>query len=356
MGRHILLLAVLLAAGCDNSGSSTSDDAGAAAAKSVPPVAATGAGCAGIAGDPPRPQTQSVDGILANLYLIAGLCTVRGGEVLSWTDPGGTARQACLHLPAASSPDHPLPLVTFLHGSLFPGDPQTFTLVSALEDKIDTADLTGDPARPGFALLVVEGRDTQHYYPTPDDTGWGWDNWYRNFDRLSPDLNVDAATVDHFITTVRERGIADPKRLYMTGWSNGAAMSILYGLNTPGIAATSVYSPPEAFSDVADPCAQPLFGNNLRPIMTVHNSCDIIGICITGGEGLKRKVATTMPGLTLRSVIIDVQQNEVAACDPSCAYDGSAVDAVSPGALLHLRWPQNWTDEMLHFLRDHPLP
>jgi predicted esterase len=358
--RKLLWMApALLLGGCGNNnvGGDSPVQAPVERADAVAPVAATGAGCAGIFGDPPRPPTQSVDGTLAQVYLeAANLCTARGGEVLTWTDAASNARQACLHTPAAASTAHPLPLVTFLHGSLFPGDPQTATPVSNLEDQVDTADLTGDPARAGFSLLVIEGRDTQHFYPMPDDTGWGWDNWYRNFDRNDPQLNLDAAAIDHFIAAVRARGTVDAKRLYLSGWSNGAAMAILYGLNTPGIAATSVYSPPEPFSDVDDPCAQPPFGDNLRPIMTVHNSCDIIGICITGGEGFRDKVAKVMPGLTLRTAIIDVQQNEVQACDASCAYDASSpASAATPGALLHLRWPTNWTVTMLNFLRDHPL-
>ena len=82
----------------------------------------------------------------------------------------------------------------------------------------DTADLSGDPARPGFIVVAPEGRATTHFYPAPDDQGSGWDNWYRQLDRRGRDLvvdgvtyaqNVDAATIDHFIDEVIATGKVD---------------------------------------------------------------------------------------------------------------------------------------------------
>lgn len=352
--RKVLTLATaVLLAGCggsDPSGASTP----AGKADAVAPVAATGSGCAGIYGNPPRQTNPSLQGQLASLYYLAGLCELRGGEELEWSDPDGTPRLACLFAAPQAGPDNPLPLVTFLGGSIFPGDPQA--ILSGLEASVETYALSGDASRPGFSLLIVEGRDKEHFYPFPDDHALGFDNWYRNFDRNDPALNVDAATIDHYIAEVAARGIVDAKRRYMMGWSNGASMALLYGLNTPGIAATAVYSSPEPFSDVADPCAQPPFGDNLRPQMTVHNACDIIGLCQTGALGYRDRIAVGIPQLELRTVLIDELQNETGACVASCAYDGESLDLLSPGSLYHLRWPTQWNDDFLGFLRDRPLP
>jgi len=345
------LLAAALA-GCGAGGGGAAD--APAAARAVAPAPATGAGCAGIHGDPPRALTTSPSSVNDLPFQLLQACTAGGGEVLDWTDNEGTPRKACLYVPEGATPQTPLPLLTFLQGSVFSADAQT--VLSFLQFVNRSADLTGDPARPGTILLVPYGRDTEHYYPYPDDTGLGWDNWYRNFDRADPAINADVAAIDHFIAAVKARGIVDGRRVYMSGWSNGAAMALLYALNTPGIAATAVYSAPEPFSDVQDPCAQTPFGNNLRPLMTIHNDCDVIGICQTGALGFRERMRSHLPQVEYRSVIIDPLQQEVDACQASCASQEIPATVVSTGLLRHLTWPSLWTDRMFEFLRERPLP
>jgi hypothetical protein len=356
------LLAAALVSACGGGGGGSGNDgltpgsaaSGSLDARAVPAVAAPGAECAGVYGDPPRETEPSLSGTLASLYYVLPACALRGGEVLRWDDADGTARRACLFTPANATAATPMPLVTFLPGSVFPGDPQT--LVAALDGQARRrGDLTGDPSRPGFNLLIVEGRDKKHFYPFPDHHALGFDHWYRNLNRNDPGINVDVATIDHFIGEVKARGIVDSRRVYMMGWSNGASMAILYALNTPGIAATAVYSSPNPFTDVGDPCAQEPFGNNLRPIMTVHNRCDIIGICSTGSQAFHRSLDDRIPQLEHRGVIIDALQGEVEACDARCDFSGAYADAFTAGALFHVRWPYAWTDEMLRFLRERPL-
>ncbi|MGH8457270.1 MAG: PHB depolymerase family esterase, partial [Stenotrophobium sp.] len=266
-------------------------------------------------------------------------------------------RNACLINPAGASAQHPLPLLVYLNPSLFSAD-KTAPLTGFVTDAA-SADLTGDPARKGFILLMPEGRDTHHYYPFPDDTGVGWDNWYRNLDRSSPALNVDVAAIDHFIAAVKDTGIVDTRRIYMSGWSNGAAMAQLYALNTPGIAAAAVYSSPDPFSDVADPGAQTPFATALTPLMDIHNQCDIIGICQTGTK-FHQTLNNLYPKLVQRPVIIDELFNEVQACDAACADQtvvpsGPSGALGSVGAVNHLRWPLTWNTQMYAFLRAHPL-
>ncbi len=321
--------------------------------EAVEPKPAAGEACNGIYGNPPSVTASSPQGMLASLYPVELSCPLGGGEYLTWKDSMGTPREACLRIPPQASSAAPLPLLVFLHGSLFPGDPQT--VLTGFDRDFLSADLSADPARPGFILLMVEGRDKRHHYPYPDDHAWGYDNWYRNFDRSDPDMNVDAATIDHFIDQVLKRGIVDDNRLYLTGWSNGAAMAMLYALNTPGIAATAVYSNPDPFTDVEDPCAQEPFGNNLRPIMTIHNDCDIIGICMTGAEALRDKMRAVMPQVEYQSLILDGLGNAVDACDASCGYDSSdPLSMVTIGAVRHLIWPRSRNADLYRFLRDRP--
>ncbi len=341
----LLCCAVLAACGGNSSGT------GQAAAVPPAPTPAPGAKCDLRYGNPPRPETSSANGALA----LVALCTRLYGESLSWTDANSRPRAACLVSPPGTTAVSPRPLLVWLHPSLFPVDS---VLLTDLPGRIVTADLSGDPARPGFSLLLVAGRDSEHFYPFPDDTGLGWDNWYRNLDRSSPTLNVDVAAIDHFIATVRARGTVDPKRVYLSGWSNGSAMAELYGLNTPGIAAAAVYSAPNPFDDSTDPCPQAAFGNNRLALLHVGNQCDVIGIC-DSSEALLSELAGRGLAAPVASIRVGNLLEEVQGCSAACAAPSDPSDlfaANQQGTANHLRWPFGYTDRMLNFLRDHPLP
>src|SRR5436305_5598458 len=91
------------------------------------------------------------------------LTCVGGTAIAPCNDSEGTERRACLYEPAAASTAAPLPLVVYLHPSLFTAD--TLPTVTNILSFQDTADLSGDPARPGFIVVAPEGRATTHYYP-----------------------------------------------------------------------------------------------------------------------------------------------------------------------------------------------
>src|SRR6185369_5085580 len=184
--------------------------------------------------------------------------TCLGGERIGpWLDPDGTPRHACLYEPASAAASKPLPLVVYLQPSLFTADT---IQVTNLLDFLDSANLTGDRSRPGFFLLAPEGRFTNHFYPPPDDRGTGWDNWYRQLepggvqvDGVTYPQNVDAAAIDHFIAALTATGRIDMRRIYVTGWSNGAAMAYLYALDRPQVASIAVYTAPNPFRAFNDP-------------------------------------------------------------------------------------------------------
>jgi len=291
-----------------------------------------------------------------------------------WKDRDGIERHACLYEPADVSSAKPLPLVVFIHPSLFPAD--VLEHWTNLLDHLATANLSGDPARPGLILLAPEGRDIHHYYPPPDASGLGWDNWYRQFDPggdITRDghlyaKNVDATAIDHFIAEEVATGKVDRDRIYLAGWSNGGSMAYAYGLNRPNIAAAAIYSAPDPYHLAPDSCPQqpvataPSVDTQLQiinphlPTYQVHNSCDIAGICPNIGFFLGQLRAL---GSDASDVIIDHDQNQVDRCDDSCGTsiegDLSNFNAATHGALNHLRWPDKWTAKMIDFLRDHPL-
>ena len=300
------------------------------------------------------------------------------GELLGpWKDGDGTDRYACLlYGPASRKPGRRLPLLVYLHPSLF----GTWTLKHTNLLELQGASMLGDgSAGSGYMVLAPQGRNTAHYYPWPDNRGIGWDNWYR---QLSPagDVkigqtiypeNVDAATIDHFIAEAAHAGKVDTRRIYVTGWSNGAAMGLLYALNRPNVAAVAVYSGPDPFGALGDPCHQKPVGgapandrevriyNPRVPVMTVHNACDIAGIC-PNAEKLVAELRVA--GVGVEDVIVDSNGKRVDACADYCGADpnGGLSLLHNPWAWLvglrhHERWPSPWTPAMLEFFRAHPL-
>jgi len=361
--RGGLALAALTLAGLGLSACGGSSSPGSSASAASPTQAAansTGPGvtdtksCDTPYGDPPAAVSTLLSGdgagALADLLSVLNQCGLVGGKTLSWTDASNESRKACLFTPPNASKTTQLPLLVFLQGSLFPAPPQLI-----LNDWIpltQTADLTGDTQRPGFILLLPIGRNTHHFYPFPDNYALGWDNWYRNLDRSSADLNLDVAAIDQFIAQVQALGIVDSNRVYATGWSNGAALAELYALNTPSIAAAAVYSAPAPFSDVQDPCYQTPFATTMTPIMDIHNSCDIIGTCQTS-TAFHQTLAKIYPQLPQNVVIVDSSKNVVQSCNAACASQSIELDPL--GNVNHIIWPQSQNDAMFTWLREHPL-
>jgi poly(3-hydroxybutyrate) depolymerase len=224
----------------------------------------------------------------------------KGAGILGpWNDSDGTPRYACMYRPRQWSTR--LPLIVFLHPAEFTSDHVDNS--TNLLDFIDTYEFGS--GNPGFVVLAPQGRDTTHYYFAGDRTGTGWDNWYRQL-RLSPavtknaPLNVDAETIDHFISLVLATEKIDRKRIYLMGWSNGGAMTYLYGLNRKGIASIAVYSAPDPWADTDDPCeqipvrhrAKSIQESQLKvpsvPTYQVHNGCDLASLCPNAERMMRR--------------------------------------------------------------------
>jgi predicted esterase len=301
-----------------------------------------------------------------------------GGHLMGPSpDSDGTPRYACLYAPASASKSNPLPLLIYLHPSTVTADslPEGTNLLSFLK----TGNLSGNSAKLGFIALAPEGRNITHLFGPPgsfDSSGPGWDNWYR---QVAPtgDVtiagttypeNVDAATIDLFTAQVIATGKVDPNRIFLTGWSNGASMAVLYGLSRPNIAAIAPYSGPNPMGYLLDPCYQtPVTGtpasvaqlqlyNPGAPIDHVHNNCDIAGSC-PNAENLAMQLGAI--GVFVQDSIITGPQAPANECDFTCGddLDGSADETSlsSTGVKNHTRWPTQWTLGMLDFFRRHPL-
>lgn len=295
----------------------------------------------------------------------------KGLRLGPWPDSDGTERYACLFEPPQVSASKPLPMVVWLHPSLLPVISVQWWTDLLKHHKDD--DLSGDPQRPGFIVLAPAGRNTSHYYPWPDDNGTGWDNWYRQFSKTDVTVdgktykeNVDAAAIDHFIEAEVRTGKVDRSRIYVSGWSNGAAMAYAYGLSRPDIAAVGVFSSPNPYHMDPDACPQtPVAAaprndaeieifNPGAATYQVHNNCDIVGLC---PNSLSLEDQLRGAGVSTTDVIVDSARNQVSSCDASCGTNpaGEPHRLYLRGIYNHARWPDKWTGAMLEFFRQHPL-
>jgi len=327
-----------------------------------------GAGCSPF-GDAPAQVNQ---GWFAKV-VTAGSSACIGGRLLGpWSDLNGGARYACLYEPASQGEREPLPMVVFLHPSLTSAYSAIFTGLVGLTHKGVLS-----VENPGFILLAPQGRYTPHGYPGFDSKGLGWDNWYRQLSLAGAVVaqgvtyseNVDAAAIDHFVGEMAATGKVDRHRIYVMGWSNGAAMALLYALNRPWVAAGAVYSAPDPFSALFDACTQtpvavaPAGNGQARvfnprvPLMHVRNNCEIAGLCPNGSRFAARVRAL---GGSIEDVIINSSGGQVPSCDDSCGTDEMGLGQIGTVAALrglarHVRWPAQWNGRMLNFLKQHPL-
>ena len=379
--RRLALLAVL--AGCASAGpaaAASSEDAGAGAC-------ASGALCDGHGGlcrtpEPctatapcPHALTGIVRGTLSEPLTVPECRThVRtrpafdDGAPRLWTDAmNGQPRAACVFKPEGTATSAPRPLLVFLHGS--GGSARAIYDSTLLRAKAAGFDL-GDA--PGFILAADQGRNLP-----PSANGNPASARHELYDRnfaTSPDVR----NLDRLIDTLVSEGGVDARRIYLTGWSNGAFFSQLYALvrhetPTPGgnrIAAVAVFDgadPLEAPTPQTPGCAYRPYPRSSLPVFIVHRACSIVpcdaaqatsrgappGYDVRGWLGLLR---TTLGATDVTELLLDHHGAAVDACAVRCPGLEAIVD--------HIRWPDGLADgsgidrepEMLRYLAAHPLP
>ena len=288
---------------------------------------------------------------LQNLLDLVDLCLkIRGSiKIFQFNDSYGNQRLACLLITYSSQA---LPLLVWIPPSFFPS---LTILLTHLVYESKSANLTGTIDGPlGYHILIPFARTITLMYPIPDNQALGWDNWYRNYNRSDPALNVDVQTIDYFINQSihYESDVyhVDKSRIFMSGWSNGAAMAVEYALNTPGIAAAAVYSASDPYRDYKDPCAQVPYPTHFTPIRLVYNRCDILNFCRTGTAFIQDLNNRYPNVLIAEAIIIDIFFRITTTCNPLCN------DITNIGTFQHIRWPILVNDKLFFdFFRKHKL-
>lgn len=287
-----------------------------------------------------------------------------------WADSDGIKRYGCVYRPPGASASSPRPLVLYFHGS--GGSAQNVYNNTRLREKALDFDLSGDAARPGFILASVQGRYL--HWPTSHSDATHHDTYFRH------PTNPDVVNTDRLIDALVAENRVDPQRIYVMGWSNGAAFAELYallrhGAPTPGgnrVAAGAVYAfynPYENLSATQTPsCELNPYPTSTAPLYLLVRACDALTACSAaqeaafglppgyGAETWVGQLATGVGNPNVTFQIITGAGVAVTACAPV------ALCTETTGTINHLRWPDglmdgsgnDWEVPMLAFLRAHP--
>jgi poly(3-hydroxybutyrate) depolymerase len=316
----------------------------------------------------------------------------------------GFTRHACIYRPSGASTTSKRPLILWFH----PGGDGSADLAGSetgLLAKAESYDLTGDPTRPGFILVSVQGRNLRFPTAAPRD-GQHHDFYYR--DLRSPSSNPDIANTDTLIDTMVQEGMVDTSRIYVAGWSNGGFFGQLYAIArgataTAGgnrIAAAAVFAAADPFAGISyDPfnetsvsdgaaCGLAAYPVSDTPILIVYRTADSGVAC----DAMQAACFAAEPGHTTTQWLTDASQAGlqvhgllISGLETGAAFDLNATTCTDYSSACptgdcttvplshaclslvnHLRWPDgaynnppSGTDhevDMLQFLAAHPRP
>jgi len=304
----------------------------------------------------------------------AGKTVFDDGPARTWVDDAtGQTRAACVFKPVGTSAVSKRPLLVYLHGS--GGSASAIYDSTLLRAKAASFNLSADPGRLGFILVADQGRNLTNSNGNPASPHH---EFYLR-DLKSPSSSADIRSLDRLIDQVVAEGGVDEKRIYVTGWSNGAFFGQLYSIArhttaTPGgnkVAAVAVFDGANPFvrpNDNDAGCDYRVLPKAALPVMLVHRACSIVpcdeaqrtalggppGFAVTEwAESLRTKVgAVDVTQLTLNGMGV-----RVTSC-PAAALCSEALAKIN-----HVRWPdgvadgsgKDWEVDMLDYLRGHPL-
>jgi poly(3-hydroxybutyrate) depolymerase len=307
------------------------------------------------------------------------------GPPEQWTDVDGVIHYACLFKPGGTSPASPRPLLIYFHGA--GGNASHVYDVTGIRVKAIDYNLSGDPARLGFILASVQGRNL--HFPPGERPGRHHDYYYR--DLASPSTNPDVENVDQLIDTLVAQGGVDPQQIYVMGWSNGALFAQMYAIArfdtaTPGgnhVAAGAGYAfgnPFDNFSNAQTPsCELNPYPVSMVPLYLINRTCDALTGCnaeqeqkfhLPPGRSAEDWVTQLMNPSYVNDLNVTFQRIHLSTDLLAPGAAATECDAASSctqdaGTNAHLEWPYgplygaqdpDWEIPMLDYLAANPHP
>ena len=166
------------------------------------------------------------------------------GTVERTLDQAGTQRTYRLHVPPGAAANERLPLVVVLHGA---------TSTGVAQEALSGFDAVADEKK--FIAVYPDGRQRL---------------WRLLGDASNP--SSDVAFLGSLVDTLIAEGKADPRRVYVTGISNGALMSNYLAIALPGrFAAIAAVA-----GTLLKPTARRAATGRAMPVLYIHGTADPI--------------------------------------------------------------------------------
>lgn len=252
----------------------------------------------------------------------------RGDEILESRDADGSPRYACVIGARGAEARAPLPLLIFFHGA--EGTPATVDKRTAWKKLAAKFNLSGDPAHPGFVVLLPQGRLLKR-----DKRGAIFDTDFIG------EGNVDVTLVDQLVEDLRKRGLVDPRRVYSIGESDGGRMAATYAMwRADKVAAFA------AFASDAPPAAWTCSDTPPPPALLLYRACDAVTACddVEGWARAREKMSAET---------VSIRLGEGTQEELHCALKNKCSKA--KGTANHERWPKGREEDILRFFSKHAL-
>lgn len=248
-------------------------------------------------------------------------------EIVETRDADGSPRYACVMAKGAET-RAPLPLIVLFHGP--EGTPAQIDKRTNWKRLAQKFDMTGDPAHPGFVVLMPQGRLLRS-----DRSGAVFDASYVG------DGNVDVDLVDKLIADLTKRGLVDARRVYTVGESKGGKMAAMYAmLRADKVAAFATFgSEGPAISWTCADSPPP-------PALLMYRACDAIAPCDAVEDWARAREKSQAETVSIR--LGEGNQEEL-----HCALKNKCTKA--KGTSNHERWPKGREEDILRFLAKHAL-
>ena len=212
-------------------------------------------------------------GCRSGSFLDVGACGVAeaGGSGMTCSVPGWSDRDYDLWVPDGYQPGTPVPVVVVLHGD--GGDKQSAERMTCDEGAAgDVACLHRTAQVHGYAAVFHDGTPERGLWHTERawNAGGGKDGWRCSGGTACAEQVNDVQYVRDLLDDLERHIDVDPRRIYVTGMSNGGAMAQRLGCELSDRVAAIASVDGELQLATSGTCAPP----RPVPLLDVHSTTD----------------------------------------------------------------------------------